>query len=458
MTTEIDFKGIWFLPENENNEQEHITGNLTFSKDNGCDLALLGTLLDEFSDSNKNQDPEFILGLTSDGKRITLYKCFEYTRTISLPGIETSTYQPSYIFIGKHFRNNEELEFYGIKARFKNLDLWLGKFGFKKISYSNYNLVIDYQSPEPISFKINHILNGKINFNLSAPLNRNILKATIEQKAELEIESQIKKPFFEILNDLMYFQNFLTLGTFETAYPFSIKLFQEENEEENNEVVLVYKPSFVFSVDEKRHHREFLFTYLDLENNFEEIICKWFELKNKIEPVTSLLLDGFHNKGKFTENRFLNIVQALETYHRRFRKNEVRSKEEHKKMVDEIINSVDSSKKVWLQEKLNFSNEPTLHNRLLELLNSFSIETIDKIISDKEKFIKDTKNSRNYYTHYDESLEKKALKSNKLFTLTEKLKIILITIILIETGFSEEQIGKLFKRNEYRFFNHLIEK
>jgi hypothetical protein len=457
MTTELNYKGIWYLPENENNEAEHITGNLTFSKDNGCDLTLLGTL-DEFRNSDINHEPEFILGFTSDGKKITLFRCFEYSRSMSFPGIETCTYQPLYILIGKHFKNTEELEFYSIKARFKNLDLWLGKFGFKNISYSNYNLLIDYESPKPINFKINDTLNGKINFNLSAPLNRNILKATIEQNAELEIESQIKKPFFEILNDLMYFQNFLTLGTFETAYPFSIKLLQEENEEDNNEIVLIYKPNFTFSGDDKRHLREFLFTYQDLEDNFEQIICKWFHLKNKIEPVVLLLLDSFHNKGKFTENRFLNIVQALETYHRRFKKNEVRSKEEHRKMVEEIVKSIHNSNKVWLKERLSFSNEPSLHSRLLELLNSFSIETIDKIVIDKEQFIKDTKNSRNYFTHYDEILEKKALKSGKLFTLTEKLKIILITVILLETGFSEAQIGKLFKRNEYRFFNHLIEK
>lgn len=457
MTTELNYKGIWFLPENENNEKEHITGNLTFSKDNGCDLSLLGTL-DEFKNSDIDHNPEFILGLTSDGKRITLYRCFEYSRTINLPGMETCTYQPLYILIGKHFKNKEELEFYSIKARFKNLDLWLGKFGFKNINFSNNNLLIDYQLPSRINFKINDTLNGKINFNLSAPLNRNILKATIEQTAELEIESQIKKPFSEILNDLMCFQNFLTLGTFETAYPFSIKLLQDENKKENYEVVLVYKPSFTFSVDEKRHLREFLFSYQDLENNFEEIICKWFQLKFKIEPVILLLLDSFHNKGKFNENRFLNIVQALETYHRRFKKNEVCSEVEHKKMIKEIIDSVDNSNKNWLQERLYFSNEPTLHNRLLELLNSFSIETIDKIIVDKEQFIKDTKNSRNYYTHYDERLKIKAIKGGKLFTLTEKLKVILITVILLETGFSEEQIRNLFKRNEYRFFNHLIGK
>lgn len=457
MTTELNYKGIWFLPENENNEVEHISGNLTFSKDNGSFLTLLGAL-EEHRNSDLSHDPEFILGLTSDGKKITLFKCFEYSRTMNFPGMQTCKYLPLYILIGKHFKKREELEFYSIKASFKNLDLWLGKYGFKNISYLNYNLLVEYESPEPINFKINDTLSGIIKFNLSTPLNRNILKATIEQNAELTIESQIKKPFFDILNDLMYFQNFLTLGTFETAYPFSIKLIQEENEEENYEVDLIYKPNFSFSVNEKKHLLEFLFTFQDIEDKFEEIICRWFELKYKIEPVVLLLLDSFHNKGKFTENRFLNIVQALETYHRRFKKNEVRSKEEHKKMVNEIIDSVEDSKKTWLKEKLSFSNEPSLHNRLSELLDSFSIETIDKIIKDKEQFIKDSKNSRNYYTHYDEILERKALKDDKLFRLTEKLKIVLITVILLETGFSEEQIGKLFKRNEYRFFKHLIEK
>lgn len=110
MITELNYKGIWFLPGNEKNADEQITGSLTFSRESGGVLELLGNL-DEFKSSHKNHNPELIFGFTADGKRITLYRCFEYSRSISLPGMEICTYQPSYILIGKHFKNKEELEF-----------------------------------------------------------------------------------------------------------------------------------------------------------------------------------------------------------------------------------------------------------------------------------------------------------------------------------------------------------
>lgn len=448
MIQNLEHKGLWFLPENEENQETYITGTLTFDLNNGANLELLGTL-----EEDDNPDIVLILGLTSNGKKITLFKSFLYQRATSFPGIEICKYQSSYIFIGEHFKKVEELIFYSIKARFKNFEAWVNKYGFNnlKTDFAN-NYKINYEKPESISFKISNELNGKINFSFSAPLNPNIQKIVIEQKSHLILENSSKKTFFEIIDQLIYFQFFLTLGAYETAYPYSIYLILNETEN----IELYYKPGFNFIENDKKHIREFLFSYSDIEHSFEKIISEWFKLKEKIEPITFLLLDSFHNRGKFTENRFLNIVQALETFHRRFKLNEVQPRNEHKKMITVILNSVDEPNKTWLRERLSFSNEPTLHNRLSELLDFLKIETIDKIVLDKSQFIIDTKNSRNYYTHYDISTEKKALKSSKLFNLTEKLRVILLASVLIETGFSHEKINELFKKNEYKFFNHII--
>jgi hypothetical protein len=451
MIQKLEYRGIWFLPENEENELEHITGTLTFDLDKGPDLELLGSL-DSNDYSNMNHNPLLILGLTSTGDKITLLRSYEYSRTRSFPGMETCKYQPLYILIGKHFKRVEDLVFFSIKARFKNFELWISKSGFKNVEHNlKDNFELEFELPNAIEFKINDTLNGKIHFSFSAPISKNIQKATIEQKSQLIIESTIGKSFYEIIDDLMYFQNFLTLGTFETAYPFTISIANE-----GEDIKVFYKPNFTYKETERKSLKEFLFSYQDIENDFQSIISKWYNLKDKIEPIVFLLLDSFYNRGKFTENRFLNIVQGLETFHRRFKKNEIQPKREHEKMIQEILNLVEEPNKSWLKDRLSFSNEPTLHNRLLELIDCLNIETIHKIIKDKDQFIRDTKNSRNYYTHYDEGTKKKALKSTELYTITEKLRVVLIVSVLIETGFSEKEIEKLFKKNEWRFFNHII--
>lgn len=449
MIQNFKYTGIWFLPENEENADTHTTGTLTFDINSKANLELLGVLK---ADDNLEQ-LELILGLTSDGKKITLYKSFEYSRTISFPGLETSKYQPNYVLIGHHFKKTEDLVFYTVTARFKNFELWINKYGFDlNANFEIYQ--VQYALPKQIHFKINDNTKGRINFSFSAPFRAKIQKVTIEQKSELIIENNTAKPFLQIIDDLMYFQNFLTLGTFETAYPFSISLVLNETDK----VEVFYKPNFNYIENEKKHINDFLFCFADIEENFENIITKWYKLKEEIEPIIYLLLDSFFNKGKFTENRFLNIVQGLETFHRRFKLNEVRPKKEHQNMIKEILDCVEEPNKAWLSERLHFSNEPTLHNRLSDLLEFLKIETIDKIVPDKAQFIKDTKNSRNYYTHYDVSTEKKALKNSQLFILTEKLRVILIASVLIETGFSIEQIDALFKKNEFRFFNHIIKR
>jgi len=427
-----------------------------------CGLELLGTLVDHHS-SKEIHEPDFILGYTTDSKLITLYKSYEYSRSF-LSGIDTAKYTTNFVLIGDHFSSESEFVFDKIKGRFKNLDEWISEFGFKEVEpdLKNKKIKIDYELPSPINFIINEHLSGKLNFTFSAPMMRYTHRATIEQKSEVIFETDEPKPFFDTTDNLMLFQNFLTLGTFEPAYPISVWLSnknRKDREDENARIIqveLVYKPGFSYTEGKKKILWEFLFNYRDIKPNFETIIQKWFSQKDKIDPVTNLLFDSFYHRTRFNENSFLNIVQALETFHRRFRKNEILPKDEHKKRVSDIIASVAADFKKWLQDRLNFSNEPTLHHRLVELTNEVSNKTLTKIIKDKEQFIKDTKNSRNYYTHYDVSLEKKALRKTDLFLLTEKLRVLLIAIVLLETGFTDEQVDGLFERNEFKFFNHIL--
>jgi hypothetical protein len=92
---------------------------------------------------------------------------------------------------------------------------------------------------------------------------------------------------------------------------------------------------------------------------------------------------------------------------------------------------------------------------LVEVINDFEAYGGQDLIKDKDQFIRDTKISRNYYTHLDPELEKKALKRGELFRLTEMLKLVLYILILIETGFSKSSIEKALKSNGVSRFFHI---
>ena len=104
---------------------------------------------------------------------------------------------------------------------------------------------------------------------------------------------------------------------------------------------------------------------------------------------------------------FLNIVQALETYHSRFKANTL---EEYKKRIDEVIlkdrpkDFIENDKKLLMANSHKFI---TLESRIADLLVAeFNIyfDTGDIKYIDFPRIIA---NTRNYYIHYDDSLKEK---------------------------------------------------
>ncbi|GAH56934.1 unnamed protein product, partial [marine sediment metagenome] len=130
-----------------------------------------------------------------------------------------------------------------------------------------------------------------------------------------------------------------------------------------------------------------------------------------------------------------------ESYHRRTRKNDVINKSEHKKRIKSIIDSAPEEHKDWLKERLDFSNEPTLKQRIGELTHNgddYWIFFRGKI--ERKKFLKDVKNTRNYFIHYNKSLKDKALNGEELDLACIYLKNIIEYHLLREIGFSSKSI------------------
>lgn len=462
MTERSTLKGIWFIPENPDN---HLSGTLTFDPQTGIELELVGTLVSSRAHDNIHE-PKVILGSTTDGKLVTLYRSFESSRSMSLPGMPTCKYVVMYVLVGAHFEREEDLAFDTVRGRLKNLETWTSKFGFDVVEtdFKTKTTKVEYTLPAPIEFKVREHVKGKLNFRSSVPSSKYTNSATIEQMTEIIINHEKAVSLESLLDDFFHFQNFITLGTFEGSHALTIQLSNKDVQERLTETItepvlveVLFQHSITVRPARHKIHWEFLFHYHDIADTFSTIVEGWYSNQTILRPVTDLLFDSFYKSGTFTENMFLNISQALETFHRRCRKNEVRPKADHEKMVQDIVGTTNEEHKEWLKGRLHFSNEPTLHARLDELVQELSNKTLKKIIADKDTFVKDVKNSRNYYTHYDKSTERKAKKGAELFTLTERLKVVLVCAVLKQTGFSPDQIETLFERNEFKFFNHLLE-
>lgn len=108
--------------------------------------------------------------------------------------------------------------------------------------------------------------------------------------------------------------------------------------------------------------------------------------------------------------------------------------------------------KDWLAGRLDNGNEISLRTRLNRIIESFkSTIGTESEVKFIVKLIVDT---RNYLTHYDHKLEKKAASGQNLWSLCQKMEAILQLHLLKELGFNESEINSVLN-NTYKFKNKL---
>lgn len=130
-----EYKGLWWLPSDE---IEKLSGTLTVTNGEGA-LELIGhfghellseTAREKTYSLDLEEQPR-IVGLSTDGKPITLEGDRAFPHTESFPGVPTVTYKRNVTLVGKHFADGEEIGFDEISIRASDLNSWTQTSGFK---------------------------------------------------------------------------------------------------------------------------------------------------------------------------------------------------------------------------------------------------------------------------------------------------------------------------------------
>jgi hypothetical protein len=441
VTDNLEATGFWHFQADPENS---FAGNLK-KEDGDISITLLGC-------TEVPPEPFIVHGTTATGNKITLFKCHQTNRRMSFPGISSIEISAVYCITGGHL-SFEELSFNSVLLKVSSLNEWVDIGGFQNFKNDDESFSISYVNPKPIIFYRTKIVKFVLLFHRISPMFKPRHDCTLKQETVILIKHKEKfdlDTFWEYASTI---KSFLTLAYFSEPQILEIKFKRGQKTLE-----LKYVGQSTEAIEEKKNKRNFLFTYKSIERDFVAVFKKWTELNTIIEPVVNVLLEAFGNRNIINENKFLNVMQGIETFHRRRRHNEKDPRETHKIKMKQIVGSCPPEHQNWLKEKLNFSNEPTLQDRLKELFAEIDETLKNHLFPGVDEIIKSSKDSRNYYTHYSNSLEKKALKDTPLFYLTERLKIFLLILLLKETGFSNDQANIIVKEGSHFLFNHLIAK
>lgn len=391
-----------------------------------------------------------ILGFSTNGKEITVEGDHGAPFTGHLPGIPVATYHREVALVGKHFVEGEQIGFDEVKIQTSDLNTWTRVSGFsgeylfeenEERGFTTFpGLTVKYDAPDDIHIPLSRgdeavfTFSGKSRGLGLGPIN--VDNVSLSQEAHLHLRFKKRKSLHEIFAYVGQVRNFLTLAIGRPVSVLSVTGFQKDYVESRSDaprpIEMYWQiPHNPPPRDKGVDPRDMLFTLPSDPGKASKVLKSWFAKQERLKPVFNLFFGTRFHTDMYLEVRFLTYAQALETYDYR--------------------RALKPSKR-------------TLAERVASILDS--CQTVSKRIvgpteADRAAFIKKFKDSRNYYTHYNPKLEKKAATGVGLHLLTVQLQALLEMSFLRELGFGcravDEVFGRVRRYDSIRHFEALAE-
>ncbi|NEP42533.1 MAG: hypothetical protein F6K35_26250, partial [Okeania sp. SIO2H7] len=396
------------------------------TNDEGIKLQLIGSL------HNFSLNVPIILGVVH-GKIITICDCINSSSRISSPGFSSQEYISEFALIGRHFSKPDEILFHKGNVQYSYLSDWGELPAIKKEPdfAEDWNkereLRFIYTRPETIEAITTYGKFSVIYYWSEAGKRESInfqqfISLTIQPNEEKLSFKDICSKFIGHLNDFITFAtdrtNSITkLEVYSYYGDVDVDLEKIPYTIEQLPIKALYKTNYPERKERNRllihgeMYSEMLFSISDIDN-LSSTMERWFDSWEKLASTFNLFFSIRYKPDIYLENKFINLVHAVESYHRRLIK-----------------------------------EEEILIERLKGLVKQTS-EVTNQLIQDKDLFFTKVIDTRNYLTHYRESKKKKAAQREELSCLTELLSFILQACFLTELGFTSEQCYQLLNRND----------
>lgn len=446
--------GIFWLPSSK---ETQASGVLTIDNGGKIRIEITGMLGSEAEIDAFNSDDYHIgriVGQLDVGGWITLDNCIYADRNFSFGnGISTSTIYSSMAIIGAGYELDEEIFLTSFSFCVDGLDVWLQKGGIKRTFDNDTNsLTISYTRPNSIVINLDSGLQLSVDFGYSIPGTNGISEFHLKQLTFIKLTSPTPRRLVDFMGACHKINNFVSFAVDTTTGLYNVvgrseEVFTEVNGEKQLLPIEFYYQSvpFVPSPPTINHH-DALFHLRDIEDRFEQTMNAWFSSYEKIKPSLDLYFAVSTGVYKYLDGRFLALAQSIETYHRRTSTETMMDTQAFRSLVAAVVWSTPKKNRRWALGRLKFGNEITLAQRITKTLLPFTEHFGNK--RTRTKFVRNVVDTRNYMTHYNHKLQSKVMDKSKLFKLTSKLEALFQLTLLLEIGFSTEQINKILKHNQ----------
>lgn len=455
MEDSIVLNGEWFIPETN----ESFSGELhinTSKKQIWMILTAITTEQNPRASINVKGRTDIIKGKISSGGTILLYDCDIGGQHIHNFSKTTVSITAKAAFCALDLDKRKDICFNEIRVDFGEVIDWTGLCYFDWDYENDFrNDKLQWKYKDEVEFQISDNLMLKIAPQLGSKSSRVTTKEMkITQTVYFYLKYKEKMQWDIILNDIKVLNDLLTLGMNKAIFIDEVSYYHDSHKYEYRPEIIreatVYLGNHRDGKHNAGHWHEYLFNLEDLTNNNCSSLEKWYYNYDKLRPVIDLYSSAFNYTGISAEMLFLNLIQALETYHARFISdnfkeycdiiNEFLRKSYNLTPNEEFKDLPQSYRELLIAQNIQKSKSITLKSRLGDLFLA-RFEIIFSFLNyNITEFIQTTLDSRNYFTHYSVNKEDKIFPKTQLPFVNGILLAILQYYIMKEIGIYNEKI------------------
>lgn len=355
-------------------------------------------------------DIPMILGEERD-RGVTLIDC-RVVQGFGIPGLLKTgqVLKPRLIANDVYFADRDDFKLRSLSIRYSNLNEWMNASGFSiDFGSSPFSATVKYVTPDPVS--ANLASGAKVSFRSSfagPDPSPDRFQIRLAQHAQVDIQVPDQRLFEELAELHQTIANLISLGVGQPIEKLDMNASAVDSTAPEANTKLLHfsisenRPSPTHTPDDVRAP-EMLFELAHIKANLDSILETWCRRESRLRPLYDLYFAIRRSPTMYVEHKFLSTFQALEAFDRRSYETPAADAEAHTAKLQRIYSGVVvPSDLEWLQDELQYSHEPSARNRLKRLISTYDASWL---FDSPKRDMSLALELRNYYTHYDRSLE-----------------------------------------------------
>lgn len=398
----------------------------------------------------------YIHGTLFSGANLLLYDCSTGKEHTHVMQYTQQIIYAKYAFWELNISNEEDLKFTGAIFDFGDIIEWSNLCSYSWDFAENGGSNLRWTRKSPIEFELHK--NLKVTFSATQGTiggDGFAKEITAKQHVFVEFAYMNSVAWDSIMDDVLCIAYFIGLGMnqkveVEVAKYCHASIYYEIPKDEK-ETRKISRPADVIlgtghsrkTLNTKRY--DCLYTLDKIHET--DGVTKWRKNYSQLKPILDLYFTAFSNTAATPEMLFLNLTQALETFHARFITDDA---QKYKNRVDDLVTAFcndGTNAEQWGNFLIDEGQKKNtqhiyLRSRLADLIfaegelpfwpNGYNIS----------KYIGKLVDTRNYYTHYNPSKMDKSFTKTELPLINGHLISLIEYHLLILMGFDKAEVRR----------------